>query len=35
MPARLKRKGDLWKEFWDSLQRIAPALANLQQLMAG
>ena len=34
MPARLKRKGDLWSEFWDSRQRIEPALENLQRATA-
>ena len=35
MPARLKRKGDLWSGFWESRQRIEPAFENLQKVMGG
>ncbi len=29
MPARLKKVGDLWKDFWKSRQRLEPALERL------
>jgi bifunctional non-homologous end joining protein LigD len=30
MPARLERTGDLWGDFWDSRQRLEPALEKLR-----
>ena len=30
MPERLKKAGDLWADFWQSRQRIEPALAKLK-----
>jgi bifunctional non-homologous end joining protein LigD len=30
LPARLKKKGDLWADFWKSRQRIEPALRELR-----
>jgi bifunctional non-homologous end joining protein LigD len=29
LPERLKEKGDLWADFWESRQRIEPALDRL------
>jgi bifunctional non-homologous end joining protein LigD len=34
LPARLKKKGDLWADFWKSRQRIEPALKELQKKLA-
>jgi bifunctional non-homologous end joining protein LigD len=33
MPARLARSGDLWADFWNSRQRIEPALERLKDLL--
>jgi bifunctional non-homologous end joining protein LigD len=33
MPARLKRTGDLWAEFWNHRQAIEPALMRLREQM--
>jgi bifunctional non-homologous end joining protein LigD len=34
MPARLERNGDLWGDFWQSRQRIEPALERLRETLA-
>lgn len=34
MPDRLKKKGDLWADFWKSRQRIEPALKELQKKLS-
>ncbi len=34
MPARLERSGDLWGDFWQSRQRIEPALERLRDALA-
>jgi bifunctional non-homologous end joining protein LigD len=31
MPARLERNGDLWGDFWNSRQRLEPALEKLRE----
>ena len=31
MPARLKKSGDLWADFWRRRQRLEPALKQLEQ----
>jgi len=35
LPGRLKEKGDLWADFWDSRQRIEPALDRLGSNSSG
>jgi bifunctional non-homologous end joining protein LigD len=34
MPERLEKTGDLWRDFWQSRQRIEPALARLRDAAA-
>jgi hypothetical protein len=33
MPARLKKTGDLWAQFWSQRQAIEPALMRLREQM--
>lgn len=35
IPERLERTGDLWGDFWESRQRIEPALERLRSALAG
>jgi len=34
MHERLRKKGDLWADFWQSRQKLTPALNLLQKLVA-
>ncbi len=34
LPARVRKVGDLWKDFWTSRQRLEPALERLKQELA-